>query len=213
MWPDSLFGFLITLGVGMPISMAIALPIAAPIETKRFLKMVRARIGWVAFQLGSTREERRALRGRRRLSIDMVVELGSDVDMKWWQEQYDKLVRSIPTDSWAKSVERALATPATPTSAELNTSLLAFAKVWDAQKDLDDWDLTTDLEEHVRVVGRALSSGMVTVDDARAALYVVREADKCLDCEYQEVHTYASQYVTRHKTSACQRCMAKEIWS
>ncbi|QDH92236.1 hypothetical protein SEA_PHILLYPHILLY_87 [Microbacterium phage PhillyPhilly] len=189
MWPDSLFGFLITLGVGMPISMAIALPIAAPIETKRFLKMIRARIGWVAFQLGSTREERRALRGRRRLSIDMVVELGSDVDMKWWQEQYDKLVRSIPTDSWAKSVEVDLATPTSPTLAELDTSIRAFAKAWDAQKDA---------EMQARNLARRVEKMF---------------EEKCTDCEYVEVHTYASQYVTRHKTAACQRCMAKEIWS
>ncbi|QDK03332.1 hypothetical protein SEA_ROMAN_91 [Microbacterium phage Roman] len=146
-------------------------------ELKRAARIARAEIG------------DRFKRKPRNLSIDLAMHIEAEVDMKWWQEQYDKLVRSIPTDSWAKSVERALVKPTSPTLAELDTSIRAFAKAWDAQKDA---------EMQARNLARRVEKMF---------------EEKCTDCEYVEVHTYASQYVTRHKVATCQRCLAKELWS
>lgn len=72
----------------------------------RIKKIARPEVGW------------RFKRKPRHLSIEMAMHLDADVDMKWWQDEFDKLQRTITTNVWTKFDDARVSDPLPPTSSE-----------------------------------------------------------------------------------------------
>lgn len=162
-------------------------------ELKRAAKILRAEIG------------DRFKNNPRHLSIEMAMHLDADVDMKWWQDEFDKLVRAAVSDDWMTLSERQIHDHLPPTSAEFGRWM--------------DYHLTVDLPSHAQALGNLLSARMITVEEARvsmsgakAALASLKvESERCEKCEYVEEMTYASKHVKHRVTRQCERCLAEDV--
>jgi len=78
-----------------------------PAETKRFLRIVQAEI------------TARIPSKPKRPTLEVALHAGVEVDIKWWDEEFDKLQRAIPDKGWARMVESKVDVINTPTMAEI----------------------------------------------------------------------------------------------
>lgn len=79
-----------------------------PAETKRFLRIVQAEI------------TARIPNKPKRPTVEVALAAGSDVSMKWWDEEFAKAERAIPTASWAQQVSGAIKNVSVPTMSEIS---------------------------------------------------------------------------------------------
>lgn len=117
---------------------------------------------------------------RKSLSLEVRAELGSDMGMAEWDEEFRKLC--VPRRD-----------PGLVAHVEAGGSPLAYG--WSVEKEL------ASMHDAVKAA--------MTVEKKRAA-QTSTVGDYCADCEYVEVATFASQYVKRHKTCLCDGCLEVE---
>lgn len=205
MWLEAFYASLvISAGCGA----TLAINALLPDETKRFLRFVEAEV--------SARFKRKP----RHLSIEMAMHLDADVDMKWWDEEFEKLQRAIPTNVWTKFDDACASNPLPPTSAEFggwltnaemaySMSVLCDTVEAHSPKSTDDYDLTVDLQEHAQALSYAVSLGMVTTAEARKS--IEGRLGECENCEYVELGTYGNGLAYRQRTAQCAKCLAQDI--
>lgn len=211
MWLEILVG----LAAGGLTFLGIAFPVIAPEESKRLSDAIRAHIPASI-----------ARHKLRRLSIDMVAELSVEVDMKWWDDQFAKLLPSAKraVEAWNRShvynPSAYLYTYPQPQEVEQlrcmdeYKMLLCEFKKWEPA--MPEWQ-RIKLARNI-ASARNAEEASIAWDAARAALDGEKRArlnpevadSSCKFCEYIEQITYGGGSVGRMKTGLCSKCLAEE---
>lgn len=155
-----------------------------PKEVKRLGRIMRA-------QLGSRFKVK-----PKRPTIEIALHAEVEVDMKWWDEEFAKLKREIPTDGWSKWMDSQLVV-----MDEINKVSAEKARL--------------DAERSFRAGIVGLTDGNVTYHYAPQKsqggyippkTHARPKVEECEFCEYKEIHTYSDPYVRRLKTTKCWEC-------
>lgn len=224
MWLEGLLAF----AFGLPISLGICLPMVAPIETKRFMRWVRVEVG--ALFKGKPRH----LSIEMAMHLDAEVDMKwweeefakldkASVSDDWVALSKPKTDDHLPLMSaeWGRWVDGQTAvingdftysfgSPGADESVRYAVEQAKFVREYcegRAPKSTDDYDLSVDLAEHAQALSYALSLGMVTADEARAALE--DSPVGCEFCEYDEIYTYTRATPIKRLRNPCWECDLK----
>lgn len=125
-----------------------------------------------------------ARRRMNKLSIDMAMHTLADVDMEWWDLQFEKL---------------------SPEPKQLRLSQIS--REIRASRQGRDWRTEVERDADYRRALDALQERMAraqAMDEIRKAQWL--RDQECPDCEYGEISTYANSYVKLIKTWDCDKC-------
>lgn len=188
MWLEAMYASMSIAGV---CGVTLGINALFPAETKRFLRIVRAEI------------TAKIPMKRKRPTVELALHAGVEVDIKWWDEEFDKLQRAIPDKGWARMVGSKIDAINAPTTAEIT---VGDVNRWLAHgvKEVAHGDFTFSVGGLIKTQERIAHE--IEQFEAKP---VEEEEEGCDSCEYQEVHTYTGKAAKRYRTLKCGDCQRK----